>query len=145
MVLRIGKNVGGVPTVVVFDHCSFHELGHAVNGLWSEVGVVFEQALQRFEEGVVFVDGVVLDELFILLDDFADKGFDGFETALATADDIVQTFLEDLLNYLCKLILDCCFCPNCEFVLVGCVLFDFLPQGFSHCPALLYYFGKGGG
>ena len=70
------------------------------DAIFSQITVVSDETLKWFEKTIIFVDSVVFYELFVFFDDFADKRFDWFNTALTTFWYVLKVAAKDLLDCL---------------------------------------------
>ena len=69
--------------IIVFDNLSLNKLVNEVKARLLKLAVVFGKSLKGFEQILCFVDGIVLHELLILLDNFGHERFSRLQTSFA--------------------------------------------------------------
>jgi hypothetical protein len=98
LVLGVGVDIVGVTRVVVLGDGGLHGLVDEAEGGRGEFVVVLGEGVEGLEEGVVLVDGVVLQKLLVLLDDLAHKGLHRLQEVLARHRHVLQVLPQDVPN-----------------------------------------------
>lgn len=60
--------------IVMLDQLSFDACVDVVESLEGKLCVVFKKCVERSKQVLGFIDGIGLDKLLVLLNDFADEG-----------------------------------------------------------------------